>query len=148
MVEITEKAPPEIDRYRQRALIVGAVALLLCLVGLVLDRSQFFKSYLLAFMFWIGIPLGSWAILMLQHMSGGQWGLVIRRVLEASTRTFPWMVVLFIPVAIGTALGAIYVWMRPDDAAVSEHLRELIHNKQAYLNLPFFLARALFYFAM
>src|ERR1044071_1772423 len=115
MVEITEKAPPEIDRYRQRALIVGAVALLLCLVGLVLDRSQFFKSYLLAFMFWIGIPLGSWAILMLQHMSGGQWGLVIRRVLEASTRTFPWMVVLFIPVAIGTALGAIYVWMRPDD---------------------------------
>ena len=146
MVEITEKAPPEVDRYRQRALIVGAVALVVCLVGVVLDRSQFFKSYLLAFVFWIGIPLGSWAILMLQHMSGGQWGIVIRRVLEASTRTFPWMVLLFIPVALGTALGAIYVWMRPDDAAVSEHLRELIHNKQAYLNLPFFLGRALFYF--
>lgn len=146
MVEITEKAPPEIDRYRQRALAVGAVALLLCLVGLVLDRSQFFKSYLLAFVFWIGIPLGSWAILMLQHMSGGQWGLVIRRVLEAATRTFPLMVLLFVGVAIGTYLGDIYVWMRPNDATLPEHLREMIHNKQPYLNLPFFLARAVFYF--
>ena len=89
MIEIDDKAPPELDRFRSRALIVGIAGLALCGVGAIFDAPQFFRSYLLAFVFWIGIALGCLAILMLQHMSGGAWGIVIRRVLEAATRTFP-----------------------------------------------------------
>ena len=81
-------APTESGRWQQRALIVGVVFSLLFIVGALLDRNQFFHSYLVAYLFWTGIALGSLAILLLQHLTGGAWGLVIRRVLEAATRTF------------------------------------------------------------
>jgi hypothetical protein len=142
MIELDDKAPPEVDRFRQRALVVGIAGLLLCAVGLFFDRAQFFKSYLLAFIFWAGIALGCFAILMLQHMSGGAWGLVIRRVLEAATRTFPVLAILFLPVALGVT--SLYVWARPEEAG--EALRSALAHKRTYLNVPFFLIRAAFYF--
>jgi len=144
MSEMIDKTPPEVDQFRQRALIVGLAALVLCIVGAVImqDATQFFRSYLVAFVFWIGIALGSFAILMVQHMSGGAWGLVIRRLLESATRTFPLLVLLFIPIAIGVA--RIYPWAHPDD--LSAELKEIVHHKQLYLNVGFFLVRAAFYF--
>ncbi|MFP5262957.1 MAG: hypothetical protein ACLGJB_13720 [Blastocatellia bacterium] len=148
MIEMIDKTPPEVDQYRQRALIVGVAGLVLCAAGALVmqNATQFFRSYLLSFIFWIGIALGSFAILMVQHMSGGAWGLVIRRLLESATRTFPLLVLLFIPVAVGAAW--IYPWVRPDDAAwnLSAEAREIIHHKQPYLNFTFFLVRAVFYF--
>ncbi|HEY7545788.1 MAG TPA: hypothetical protein VID27_12930, partial [Blastocatellia bacterium] len=141
MSEITSTAPPELDRFRQRALIVGAVALAVCVVGAVFDRQQFFRSYLLAFIFWIGIALGCLAILMVQHLSGGAWGLVIRRVLEGATRTFPLLLLLFIPLLFG--ITSLYEWARPE-----AHNIPLLQHKAPYLNVTFFIARAAFYFAV
>ncbi len=94
-------APPEVVRYQKPVLIVGGVFLLLLAVGAFLDRPQFFHSFLVGYMFWIGIALGSLALLMLQHLTGGGWGLVIRRVLEASSRTLPLMAVLIVPIVLG-----------------------------------------------
>lgn len=142
MIEMIETTPPEVDQYRQRALIIGIVGLVLCGVGAIFDAPQFFRSYLLAFIFWIGIALGSFAILMVQHMSGGAWGLVIRRLLESATRTFPLLALLFIPIALGVVW--IYPWAHPE--TLNEEVREIVHHKQLYLNIPFFLARAVFYF--
>ncbi|HSQ19147.1 MAG TPA: hypothetical protein VLR92_02115, partial [Blastocatellia bacterium] len=87
MIEAIDKAPPEVDQFQRRALIVGVIGIVLCGVGAVFNLAQFFRSYFLGFVFWVGIALGCLAILMLQHMSGGAWGLVIRRALEAATRT-------------------------------------------------------------
>ncbi len=142
MIEIDDKAPPELDRFRSRALIVGIAGLALCGIGAIFDAPQFFRSYLLAFVFWIGIALGCLAILMLQHMSGGAWGIVIRRVLEAATRTFPILAALFVPVALG--IPFIYEWANA--AAVEASL--VLKHKHAYLNIPFFIGRAIFYFAV
>jgi hypothetical protein len=146
MIEMIDKTPPEVDQYRQRALIVGVAGLALCGLGAVVmqDATQFFRSYLLAFIFWIGIALGSFAILMVQHMSGGAWGLVIRRLLESATRTFPLLVILFVPVALGVV--KLYPWARPE--TLNDEVRELVHHKELYLNVPFFLARAVFYFVV
>jgi hypothetical protein len=148
MIEMIDKTPPEVDQYRQRALIVGVAGLVLCGAGALVmqNATQFFRSYLLSFIFWIGIALGSFAILMVQHMSGGAWGLVIRRLLESATRTFPLLVLLFIPVAVGA--DWIYPWVHPDAAGwnLSAEAKEIIHHKQAYLNFTFFLIRAVFYF--
>jgi hypothetical protein len=146
MIEMVDKTPPEVDQYRQRALIVGVAGLVLCVAGALLmqDATQFFRSYLLAFIFWIGIALGSFAILMVQHMSGGAWGLVIRRLLESATRTFPLLALLFIPIALG--MTRLYIWTNPDNPALSAEMREIIHHKHAYLNIGFFIVRALFYF--
>jgi len=128
--------PPDFTRLRTRALIVGVVGLVVLLAGLFVDRKLFFQAYLVGFTFWSGIAVGSLALLMLQHLTGGGWGLVIRRVLEASTRTLPLVVLLFIPVIIGS--HSLYEWT--DAAKVEEH--PVVKAKLGYLNLPFFTLRA------
>ena len=78
----------DLDRMRNRGLMFGAVGILATVAGFFLaDRSQFFQSYLVAYMFWMGISLGSLLLLMVQYLSGGAWGLVARRVFEAGART-------------------------------------------------------------
>ncbi|HJZ67837.1 MAG TPA: hypothetical protein VKF81_06940 [Blastocatellia bacterium] len=144
MIEI-EKAPPEVDQFQRRALIVGGGAMAVCVVGAVFDLDQFFRSYLLAFIFWVGIALGCFALLMVQHMSGGAWGLVIRRLLESATRTFPLLALMFLPVAFG--VRSVYKWARPPGGA-NEALTHALAHKAPYLNIPFFLGRAVFYFAV
>ena len=89
-------------------LAVGALFFALFIFGLLVDRAQFFHAYLVGFIFWIGITLGSMALLMLQHLTGGAWGVIIRRVLEAATRTLPLMLILFLPILL--RLNQIYPW--------------------------------------
>jgi len=134
--------PADITRTRNVAFAVGLVFALVLLLGAVLSPGRFFHGYLVGFIFWTGITVGSLALLMLQHLTGGAWGLVIRRVLEASTRTFPLMLLLFIPVAIG--LKHIYPWT---DAAVMNSTAAL-QKKASFLNPAFFILRAFVYFAI
>jgi len=135
--------PPEIGRWQQRALIVGVVFTVLFAVGALFNRAQFFHSYLVAYLFWTGIALGSLAILLLQHLTGGAWGLVIRRVLEAATRTIPLMAILFIPIVLGA--HQIYPWTHHEKMAKTPALEE---KARLYLNLPFFAGRAVLYFVI
>jgi len=146
MIETIDKTPPEVDGFQQRALIVGIAGVAICVLGAFFNSEQFFRSYLLAYVFWVGIALGCFAILMLQHMSGGAWGLVIRRVLESATRTFPLLAVLFIPIAIG--VRSIYIWAGPHAGEGNEALQHALDHKAPYLNVPFFIGRAVFYFAI
>lgn len=142
-----ETARVDVEGFRRRALMVGVIALVAGAAGALISsesREQFFKSYLLAYIFWIAIPLGCFAILMLQHMSGGVWGLVTRRVLESSTRTFPLLALLFIPLLFG--LKSIFPWASPEKLAASPALNRAVEEKHIYLNIGFFIARAAFYF--
>lgn len=135
-------APANVNRFERLALIVGLLFTLVLVVGFVLDRSQFFHSYVFAFSFWAGISIGSLVLLMLQHLTGGGWGLVIRRVLEAATRTLPLVLILFVPIVLGA--HRIYRWT--DAHEVAEH--PVLTEKSKYLNLPFFTVRAAIYFAI
>ena len=146
MIETIDKTPPEVGEFQRRALVVGIAGVAICVLGAFFDSEQFFRSYLLAYVFWAGIALGCFAILMLQHMSGGAWGLVIRRVLESATRTFPLLAVLFIPIAIG--VRSIYIWAGPHAGEGNEALQHALDHKAPYLNVPFFIGRAVFYFAI
>src|SRR5438128_8711119 len=98
MIELGYTPPIELSRVSMRALIVGVLFSVLLVVGALMDRAQFFHAYLVGFVFWTGITVGSLALLMLQHLTGGAWGVVIRRVLEASTRTLPLILILFLPI--------------------------------------------------
>jgi hypothetical protein len=135
-------APPEVGRVQQLALVVGVVALLLLGVGFFLHHEQAFRSYLLGYVFWIGITLGCLAILMLQHMTGGAWGVVSRRALEAGTRTLPLMALSFVPIILG--MHSLYHWA--DKEAVNTD--PIIKHKGGYLNVYFFLGRAAVYFVL
>src|SRR5256714_14807722 len=132
--------PAELSRVSKRALIVGVVLTLLLAIGAVIDRTQFFHAYLVGFIFWIGITIGSLALLLLQHLTGGAWGVVIRRVLEASTRTLPLMLILFIPIMFG--LKQIYPWTSTAFMSQTPALQLKTH----YLNPSFFMIRAAIYF--
>ena len=104
--------------------------------------TQFFQSYLLGYFFWIGLSIGSLAVLMLHHLVGGRWGYVIRRPLEAAVATLPLMALLFVPFLFG--FEALYLWARPEAVHESHHLEHL----HAYLNVPFFIIRTAFYFVV
>ena len=108
-------------------------ALLLAIAGFLLDREQFLRSYLFAYLFWIGMALGCLGILLLHHTVGGKWGMMIRRMCEAGARTLPYMIVLLIPVLV--SMPALYVWARPEAAHDAN-----IQAKAAYLNVPGVLA--------
>jgi hypothetical protein len=139
----TTYTPPvaDIDALRTRALIAGVVGLAVCALGFVVDRDHFFRSWLIAFLLFMGIALGSMALMMIQHLSGGTWG-VFRRIFEASSRTIPWMFALFVPVLFG--MTSLYVWTHPDHVLADEILR----HKAPYLNSGFFIGRAVLYFAI
>lgn len=133
--------PPNMTRFQKRALIAGVVLVLAMLLPL--NHDRFFEAYLIGWTFWTGIAVGSIALLMLQHLTGGGWGFVIRRILEASTRTLPFMAILFIPILLG-AHSLYHHWM--DHEEVKKH--EVVAFKTPYLNFPFFTVRAVVYFAV
>ena len=133
---------PALARLQQRALIVGVLGLAAGAVGAVLNPDQFFRSWLIGFLFCLGLSLGPLALLMLQHMSGGQWGLVGRRVFEAASRNLPFVALLFIPILFG--LPRLFEWARPE-AVQADHILQI---KAPYLNVPFFIARAVLYFVL
>lgn len=138
----TSTARAQLDRVQRIALTSGAIGLALCGVFAIQNRTQFFRSYLFAYVFWLAIPIGCMAILMLHHLTGGWWGYPIRRLLEAGTRTFVWMAALFVPVLLG--MPHLYKWAQPAEVAADP----MLQYKRPYLNPPFFTLRALIYFAI
>src|SRR5436309_1158661 len=92
---------PYLERVRRWLFIASGVALAGFAAGAIRWPAQSFRSYLLAFIFWLGPPLGSQMILMLHHLVGGAWGMAIRPLLQCSAATIPLLVLLFIPLLFG-----------------------------------------------
>jgi len=135
-----DPSQPGVERLGNTARIVGVVALVLCVLAGWRSPTQFFRSYLMAFVFWVGLPLGCSAILMLHHLVGGTWGFPLRRLLEAGTKTFFLMAVLVLPILL--RLPALYNWADPNKVK----LDPLLQYKHPYLNTPFFVVRTVIYF--
>jgi hypothetical protein len=136
----TFQPPASVSGLQRLGTVAAVVGLLLAAVGFAIGGlERFYQAYLVAYTFWLGVAMGSLALLMVQHLSGGAWGVVIRRPLEAAVSTLPVMALLFLPIVPG--MHDIYHWTHAD--ALSD---PVIAAKAAYLNTPFFLARALFYF--
>ncbi|MBV9170923.1 MAG: hypothetical protein JOZ81_12645 [Chloroflexi bacterium] len=124
------------------AAVVGIVALavlaVLVIVGFT-TTTLFFRAYLLGYQYWLGLSLGSLGIVVVQFLTGGRWGLATRRIFEAGIATLPMMAVLFVPLLLG--LQPLYAWARPDVVAADP----VLQHKSIYLNIPFFVIRALVY---
>ncbi len=132
---------PALEKLQKTGIAVGGLFLVALAGGFALDHGQFFRSYLLGWLFWAGMGVGCLGLAMLNHLTGGLWGLVPRRLHEAAARTLPAMGLLFVPVLLGAT--SLYPWARPE-AAVDA----VLQGKAAYLNLPFFAARAVVYVAV
>jgi Ni/Fe-hydrogenase subunit HybB-like protein len=134
--------PAQILRTRRHAFLVALAAAVLCAIGGVLNRPQFFHSWLVAWIFFTGISCGALVIVMMQFLTGGDWGFAVQRLAEAAMLTLPLMALLFVPVLIG--VHDIFPWCRGGE---SGSIQMSPHN-QGYLNVPFFAARGFFYFAV
>jgi len=133
---------PALARLQRWGLVAGFWGLLAGIIGAFLNVDQFLRSWLIGFLFCIGLSMGSLALLMMQHMTGGQWGLVSRRVCEAATRNLPVVALMFVPILLG--MPRLYKWAVPG-AAATDHI---IQMKAPYLNMPFFVGRAILFFAV
>jgi hypothetical protein len=94
------QAPESLGRLQQRALLIGGVALLVSILGAVRTPGLFYQSYLMSFLLLLGLTVGSLGLVMLQHLTSGHWGIIIRRPLESATRTLPLMTIAFLPIAV------------------------------------------------
>jgi hypothetical protein len=140
LTQTADELIPELRRYQRPLLVAGLAGLLVSGIGWITNATQFYQSYLLAYMFCLGVTLGCLALGMVHQLSGGAWGVVLRRPIGAATRVLPLMILLFLPIIFG--MGHLYEWTDPVVVARDE----LLQHKRLYLNTPFFLARAAFYF--
>jgi hypothetical protein len=131
-----------VARAQMPALIVGVLGIAGSIFGFVTNADAFYKAWLPAFVFWFLIGAGALAVLMLQYVTGGEWGLLIRRPLGAAARTIPLFLIFGLPVALG--LPHIYEWARPE--ALHDHL--LAQKAKYWLNTEGWIIRSLIYFAL
>ncbi|HEY2457153.1 MAG TPA: hypothetical protein VGI13_07635 [Candidatus Acidoferrum sp.] len=143
------RLPASFNRVQTGGLFVGGIALLLAIVGAFTSPAKFFQSYLFSYMLVLGLTLGSLGLLMLQHLTGGNWGIIIRRPLEAASRNIWLMLLLFIPIVLGmkylySGNGIETGWLnapKTGDGALSSW-------QQRYLTSGGFLTRAVLYFVI
>ena len=140
-------APPFVAAWRARALIVGLVCSALAVIAAFLGHSDlgwehFLRGWLDGFVMCFGFCFGAMALLEVQYLSGGKWGLIVRRPLEAMTRTWPLVILMFLPVAyFGATQGHLYPWAQYADWAtaykngqISAEMAHYIHWKSPMLN--------------
>jgi hypothetical protein len=118
------------------AAVVAIVAVALGWFAGWYGNGQLFRSYLVAWLFWLSISLGSLLLLLLHNLTGGAWGWVSRHILLASASTLPLVLVLFVPLALG--LEHVYEWT--DEAHMAAD--PVLAHKQPYLNAMWFFLRA------
>ena len=138
------KAPESVGRLEKSALVVGVLGLIACIVGMIINREQFFQSYLVAFLLVLGLSLGSLGLLMLQHLTGGHWGILIRRPLEAATRVLWLVFAFFLPILFFGMNGLYKAWL--EAPATGEHA--LSPLQQSYLTHNGFVVRGILYFVV
>ena len=143
------KAPASVNRAQTFGWGIGGVALVLALIGAVISPDKFYHAYLVSYLLVLGLTLGSLALLMLQHLTGGIWGVVIRRPLEAASRNIWLMLLMFIPIVLGmkyfySGNGEETGWL--NSPKTGEHA--LTAWQQSYLTTHGYLIRAAGYFAI
>jgi hypothetical protein len=137
------KAPEVFSRWRTIALGVGGiftlVILIAALIGTPEQKEQALRSWLLGFIFWGGIGIGCLGILILQYLFRGAWSVIVRRVVEAGSRTLPVILILFLPILAG--VGYLYEWAHnPNDV--------IVQYRGWYQTPMAFGLRSLLYFAL
>jgi hypothetical protein len=136
-------APESVSRVQRAGWFVGAVALITAIFGAITSPDKFYQSYLMAYLLVLGLTVGSLGLLMLQHLTGGNWGIIIRRPLEAAAQNIWLVFLMFGPIVLG--MNSLYrAWMDPE-LRKADPLSPL---QQWYLTFSGFLIRAVIYFAI
>ena len=132
---------------------MGITAGVVCLIAAVVwgyligdEMRRFFHAYVLAFTYFLSFALGALFFVILHHLVGATWSVVVRRLAEILTGALPVLFVLSLGIVIPLLMGnhSLYKW---NDHEVVEH-SHMLHAKAGYLNAPFFALRIVVYFAI
>ena len=134
--------PSDLSGLGGKALVAGAVGAAATAAGFFLARAEFFQAYLVAWLLAYTIASGCLGFLLMQHLSGGAWGLASRRILEAGARTLPIVGLAAVPLFLG--MKDLFSWADPAHL----HGDPLLEHKAPYLNVPFFIGRTVFVIAV
>jgi hypothetical protein len=107
-------APAFVDGWKTRALVVGAIFSVIAAGLAFADGSvdHVLRAWLLGLMLTFGWAVGGLALLMVQYVTGGKWGLLLRRPLEAMSRTLPLVFVYWLVIVIW--MKKLYLWAQID----------------------------------
>ena len=134
----------DLDGVRSKALVVGIVGLVATVLGFfVAGPDVFWRGYLVGWIYWLGVALGLFLIMMINYLASGRYGIQMRRFQEAATRTIPVMGLIGLPILFAGGLQHLYHWTTTDPAN-----DPLLAAKTGYLNVPFFNARYVVYFVI
>ncbi|MEZ4271153.1 MAG: hypothetical protein R3C68_06895 [Myxococcota bacterium] len=121
------------------ALAVAGIGVVAAVFGVISAPAAFFSAYLMAYLFCVGLSVGSLMLLMLHHLVAGRWGFTIQRALEGAVSTLPLMALLFVPLPLG--VHVLYHWSHAQSVATDT----ILQHKQAFLNVDFWVIRAALY---
>jgi hypothetical protein len=151
-------APAFVDAWKTRALQIGLVFSVIAAGlgfadGRGFDIDHVLRGWLLGLMLTFGFAVGGLALLMVQYLSGGKWGLLLRRPLEAMSRTLPLVFVYWVVVAL--SLKKLYLWAAVNDVTaalksgwINEAQAHAIEFKRPMLNPTAFVVTGLVCFAI
>src|ERR671935_1408562 len=129
-------------RAKNVSLSLGVIGLGGCLIGWFIAPRDFFVAYLFSHFVFLGLSLGALGLLMIHHLTAGDWGYAVRRFLESAVGNLPLLALLFVPIFFG--LAQLYPWQNPTVVAADETLRAT----QMYLNPLGFVLRTAIVFAI
>jgi hypothetical protein len=136
----TRPVAPRIAVLPAAAVLVGIA---LCLIGALTDARRAAAAYLVAYLAGLSIALGALAMIMIARLTAATWFVALRRQTEQIAGTLPAFAVLFLPVLL--AVRVLYPWAAP---SLSPEVAAALRTKSAYLNLPFFVVRAIGYWVV
>lgn len=142
MSQLSESSRARLGGLMKVGLGIGILGAVVVGLGAAKDKAQFLHSYLYAYFFWLGLSLGSLAFGILHHLTGGRWGVRLKRILESGMSTLPLTALFFLPIALN--VREIYPWAVP--GAVESD--PLLHQKAWWLNETGWLLRAAICFAV
>src|SRR3954465_4321770 len=134
--------PPLLGRIRLMAPFIGGISLLLCVMGWYFDPAHFYRSWLFAYLFWLGITMGCLGMVMVSEMTGGEWGVIMRRFGETAFMNLPVMAVLFIPLMF--SYKYIFPWGHAED--FDGKLKAALDHRAAWFNPTAFTIRQVVYY--
>ena len=124
------------------ALIIGTLALLAQLAFAFIDPLHATRGYLIGWYFCTGAALGAMGMVMMHHLTAGDWGWPVRRLGEAAGMTLPLLAIAYIPIAVG--IKQVYPWA----SAATTAAEPLLRHRHFFFNTPFVVGRTAIYFAI
>ncbi|MCB0272630.1 MAG: hypothetical protein KDD46_06430 [Bdellovibrionales bacterium] len=122
----------------KQSLPIAVIGLVTCIIGALIEKDQFYFSFLVSGLFWLSILLGGLFFTMIHHIVGARWSVVIRRISETMANAIPYLGIIFL-VVLFMGIGSLFHWSHDNPL---DHL--LIH-KRPFLNVPFFIIRSILY---